>query len=89
MENENLEQLTGEPEIKSENAEGSIYGKFKDAQSLLDAYNSLQSEFTRKSQKLADLQKQIDNNLPLQSAYIKPNLSSLQTSFLIPPLVIS
>ena len=65
MENENLEQLTGEPEIKSENAEGSIYGKFKDAQSLLDAYNSLQSEFTRKSQKLADLQKQIDNHLTL------------------------
>ena len=33
----------------------SPYGKFKDAKSLLDAYNSLEAEFTRKSQKLADL----------------------------------
>ncbi len=35
----------------------STFGKFRDAKSLLDAYNNLQSEFTRKSQRLAELEK--------------------------------
>ena len=32
------------------------YGKFKDAESLLKAYNNLEAEFTKKSQKLATLE---------------------------------
>lgn len=36
---------------------GSPFGKFKDSTSLLSAYNSLQAEFTRKSQRLAELEK--------------------------------
>ena len=32
------------------------FGKFKDAQSLLKAYNSLQTEFTKKSQRLSELE---------------------------------
>lgn len=44
----------------SENLDGSIYGRFKDAKTLLEAYNSLQGEFTRKSQKLAEIQKKYD-----------------------------
>lgn len=40
--------------------EGSPLGKFKDAQVLLGAYNELQSEFTRKCQKLSEVQKQLD-----------------------------
>ena len=32
------------------------FGKFKDAESLLKAYNNLQAEFTKKSQKLASLE---------------------------------
>ena len=36
-------------------------GKFKDAKSLLEAYNNLQSEFTRKCQKLSELEKQIES----------------------------
>lgn len=32
------------------------FGKFKDAESLLKAYNSLEAEFTKKSQKLATLE---------------------------------
>lgn len=63
MENETLEQLVAEPEVlceQPENSESSMYGKFKDAQSLLDAYNSLQAEFTRKSQKLAEIQKDLE-----------------------------
>lgn len=42
--------------------EGSIYGKFKNANNLLEAYNSLQAEFTRKSQKLAEFQKEYEEN---------------------------
>ncbi|MBQ8431029.1 MAG: hypothetical protein IJX26_03720 [Clostridia bacterium] len=38
-------------EIGSENL-----GKFKDAESLLKAYNSLQAEFTKKSQRLSELE---------------------------------
>ena len=44
-----------EPSVQQSN--GSQYGKFKDAQSLLDAYNNLQAEFTRKCQKLSELEK--------------------------------
>ena len=36
---------------------GSPYGKFKDAKSLLEAYNNLQKEFTRKSQALSKVLK--------------------------------
>ncbi len=38
-------------------SEGSPLGKFKDANSLLNAYNNLQSEFTKKCQKLSELEK--------------------------------
>ena len=65
MEEKIIEQLETEPEVQNqqpENSESSIYGKFKDAQTLLEAYNSLQAEFTRKSQKLADFQKQLEEN---------------------------
>ncbi len=41
-------------EIGSQN---STLGKFKSVQALMDAYNSLQSEFTKKCQLISDLQK--------------------------------
>jgi DNA repair ATPase RecN len=62
MENEIIEQLDAEPATNTENSEGSIFGRFKDAKSLLEAYNNLQAEFTRKSQKLADIQKNLSEN---------------------------
>jgi len=40
---------------------GSTFGKFKDATSLLSAYNALEAEFTRKSQKLSEIMKNLDN----------------------------
>ena len=44
-------------ESVSKSVEGSInFGKFKDAESLLKAYNSLQAEFTKKSQRLSELE---------------------------------
>ncbi len=49
---------------------GSPFGKFKDSTSLLSAYNSLQAEFTRKSQRLAELEKSFalsQKNAALQS----------------------
>ncbi len=65
MEENIIEQLNIEPEnesTNSENSESSIFGKFKDAKTLLNAYNSLQAEFTRKSQKLSEIQKQLEEN---------------------------
>lgn len=47
---ENLEQ----PEIKVDGS--NEFGKFNSAESLLKAYNSLEAEFTKKSQKLASLE---------------------------------
>ena len=44
----------------NESTSGSL-GKFKDAESLLDAYNNLQAEFTRKCQKLSEVSKELDN----------------------------
>ena len=41
----------------SQELKGSVnFGKFKDAESLLKAYNSLQTEFTKKSQRLSELE---------------------------------
>ena len=34
------------------------FGKFKDAESLLKAYNNLEAEFTKKSQRLAEIETQ-------------------------------
>lgn len=45
--------------IETEMQTGSPIGKFKDAKKLLDAYNELQSEFTRKCQKLSDAEKKL------------------------------
>ena len=57
MNKENLEQ----PDM---NIEGSTnYGKFKDAESLLKAYNSLEAEFTKKSQRLSLLETENEMNL--------------------------
>lgn len=61
MEQNQVEQLQTEPDTPSENSESSMYGKFKDAKTLLEAYNSLEAEFTRKSQKLAEFQKEFNN----------------------------
>ena len=54
-------------------ADSKQFGKFKDVNALLDAYNSLQAEFTRRCQKVKELEReiksqdkeQITNNSPL------------------------
>lgn len=40
-------------------SDGSPIGKFKNSEKLLDAYNELQSEFTRKCQKLSEAEKKL------------------------------
>ena len=55
MENYEVNQ----PQASDNSSAGSTLGKFKDATSLLSAYDSLQAEFTRKSQKLAETQKKL------------------------------
>lgn len=59
VQNSNVEEVleSGTSEVTSH--EGSL-GKFKDAESLLNAYNSLQAEFTRKSQKLSEVTKELE-----------------------------
>lgn len=70
---ENIEQPTEELNGAQFNLdEGSILGKFKDATSLLNAYTSLQAEFTRKSQKLKELEKQVNTDT------LSPKESALQ-----------
>lgn len=70
MEEKIIEQSNLEPEQSSQEGsitqEDSMLGKFKDAKTLLDAYNSLQAEFTRKSQKLAEFQKENEKNAIFQ-----------------------
>ena len=44
-------------EQKSEAENGEAVGKFKDANSLLEAYNNLEKEFTKKCQRLSALEK--------------------------------
>lgn len=46
---------------------GSTFGKFKDATSLLSAYEHLEAEFTRKSQKVASLEKMLEKQTAASS----------------------
>lgn len=57
--------------VDSSLPDGSNFGKFKDATSLLNAYNSLEKEFTKKSQKLSELLKNSDSNQELQTSETK------------------
>ena len=54
-------ELEGSPsqveEQKSEAENGETVGKFKDANALLEAYNNLEKEFTKKCQRLSALEK--------------------------------
>lgn len=56
------EVLASDDNSKTETGEGSMYGKFKDATSMLKAYKSLEAEFTRKSQRVAALEKMLEEN---------------------------
>ena len=62
---------------------GSPFGKFKDANSLLTAYNSLQSEFTKKCQALSELQRKADNTTEnVVPCYSRENWQSELSDFM-------
>ena len=49
-----MKEIMEQPEVKTDGS--NEFGKFKDVESLLKAYNSLEAEFTKKSQKLASIE---------------------------------
>lgn len=53
------EKEENEKDGASTSQSGSQFGKFSCAEDLVNAYNNLQAEFTRKCQKLSEIQKQI------------------------------
>ena len=70
--NEQTELTTHTAEAEQVKGEGKSevsLGKFKDVNALIDAYNSLQSEFTKRCQKIKELQVKLslrDNEQPLK-----------------------
>lgn len=57
------EQISNGEEVQPNlESTGSNLGKFKDSASLLSAYNNLEKEFTKKSQKLAEMMKNKTTN---------------------------
>ena len=48
-------------------------GKFKDVKALLNAYNSLEAEFTRRSQRLKELEASKADNPPAEAASGAPS----------------
>ena len=59
-----------------EGQSGSLYGKFKDANSLFNGYIALEKEFTKKSQQLSELQKGMADNAPKALIYQSENWQS-------------
>ena len=62
--------------------EGSPIGKFKNADSLLSAYNELEKEFTKKCQKLSELEKQNTDNAEKAPVYMSENWRNEIKNFL-------
>ena len=61
---------------------GSLYGKFKDAESLYSGYKELEKEFTKKSQLLSELQKSNIDNINRVPIYETENWRSEIDAFL-------
>jgi hypothetical protein len=69
MDNQTTDQVTAgtaEAEVKMEAA--TELGKFKDVRSLMEAYSNLEAEFTRRSQRLKELENANKETTPVQAA---------------------
>ena len=69
---EQTEELTqAENAQETETAASVSLGKFKDVNALLNAYNSLQSEFTKRCQRIKELEAEktaaVDENFPTET----------------------
>ncbi len=88
MQNADGEQPTLEPaDVSNETIEKSVaseggsqeegkFGKFRTAEALFDAYKSLEAEFTRKSQRLSELEKDIEEKATVDKQSVESDLSS-------------
>ena len=56
MEKQDLKEQTQSSPAKRDKANGASYGKFKTGEDLLNAYNALEAEFTRRSQRIKELE---------------------------------
>lgn len=56
MKQTNMEQTQSNPTVIGDKEEKASYGKFNKVEDLVNAYNSLESEFTKRSQKLKELE---------------------------------
>lgn len=57
VEEENIGCETAETEVDENTSQATVsYGKFKDASALLNAYNALEAEFTKRCQKIKELE---------------------------------
>ena len=63
----NAQPATAEEKTGAFNEQVSL-GKFKDVGALLNAYNSLQSEFTKRCQKIKELESKIDDKTTVPSS---------------------
>jgi len=72
-----------ELEQPKDNGSNSGIGKFKDAESLYKAYTSLESEFTKKSQRLASLENEmnIKNQEESKTAELEKRVAEFVTKF--------
>ena len=73
----------GAEEVKSDQEEKVSLGKFKDVNALLSAYNSLQSEFTKRCQKLKELEGRLassDKEVPLSESVNQNQENSINTT---------
>lgn len=53
------DKLINTPSVEDDKVETRAYGKFNSGEELLSAYNSLEKEFTRRSQRIKELEKEI------------------------------
>ena len=66
---ENKTEHAAEAEREKEKGKGSaVLGKFRDVDALKEAYSALEAEFTRRSQRLKELEKRADNSLKTDDA---------------------
>lgn len=68
----NISHTAGADKISGE-IESFNYGKFSNATDLLNAYNSLESEFTRRCQKAKELERENERLKKLEKTYLDSN----------------
>lgn len=60
-------QVTAEPAEAEEKNAAAELGKFKDVKALMEAYNALEAEFTRRSQRLKELEANKEQSAPVKA----------------------